>query len=377
VRILAVTNDYPPEIGGIGSYIFELYRRLPDQGIDVRVLAPAMPGDGPFDASAGLDVVRYPTRLVRSSRSLTATVREMSQDRDLITLGSTLPMGFAATRTGLPVLLHTHNSEIYYDRFPGTRWLLRRLIAQTAHVTVLTSYTGRALAGAIGDHPMTKLSPAVDLDRFHPDLTGAAMRERFGIPLDRPLIVHAGRLVPRKGQDVLIAAMPSIRAAIPGATLLVIGSGPYERRLRRVAKEHGLAEDAVRFGGPVRWDELPEVYAAADVFATPCRARYGGREVEGFGQVFLEAQAAGKPVIVGNSGGAPETTIDGSTGFLVEAEDVPTIAARVIELLGDRALAATMGLAGRRHVEERFCWDDRAAAFGELLRGLAARRAVA
>jgi len=376
VRVLAVTNDYPPEIGGIGSYIHELYRRLPAHGIEVRVLAPAMPGDELFDAASGLDVVRFPDRMVRATRALSETMRRASADRDLITLGSALPMGFAATRTRLPVVLHTHNSEIYYDRFPVTRQMLRRLIQRTELATTLTEYTRIALEPAFQGHPVLPLPPAVDLDRFHPDVNGSELRGRFGISPARPLIVHAGRLVPRKGQDVLITAMPLIRHAVPDAALLIIGSGPYEKRLRRLVQEHGL-EDAVRFGGPVGWDELPQVYAAADVFATPCRSRYGGREVEGFGQVFLEAQAVGKPVIVGNSGGAPETTLDGVSGYVVDSLDARTIADRISQLLLDPALAARIGRAGRAHVEARFNWDVRAASYAERLRGLVDRRQVA
>lgn len=376
MRLLAVTNDYPPEIGGIGSYVFELYRRLPEQGIDVRILAPAMAGDAAFDAAHGLDVVRFPARLVRSTRALAARIQHLAADRDLITLGSTLPMGFAATRTGLPVVLHTHNSEIIYDRVPVTRWLQRRLISQTALCTVLTEYTAAALAPAFRGHPVVAMPPAVDLERFHPSVDGSLIRDRFGIGREQPLIVHAGRLAPRKGQDVLIAAMPRILEQIPEATLLIVGAGPYERRLRRIADEHRLPASAIRFAGPVAWNELPAVHAAATVFATPCRSRFGGREVEGFGQVFLEAQACARPVIVGDSGGAPETTIDGVTGFVVNGLDVETIAARSTQLLADPVLAARMGAAGRRHVEERFGWDARAAAFGDALRGLLDRRQV-
>lgn len=377
MRLLAITNDYPPEIGGIGSYVFELYRRMTAHGIDLRILAPAMPGDAEFDAASGLEVVRHPERIIRATRSLVNTVAELTADRDLIALGSTLPMGFAATRTGLPVLLHTHNSEIIYDRFPGTRWLTRRLIAQASAVAVISDYTGHRLSTALRGKTVVPGPPGVDLERFNQNLDASPIRARFGIAPDQPLIVQAGRLAPRKGQDVMISAMSRVRASVPDAALLIIGSGPYERRLRKLVADQRLPFGSVIFGGPAAWDELPLVFSAGNVFATPCRSRYGGLEVEGFGQVFLEAQACGRPVLVGRSGGAPESTIDGVSGFVVDPVNVATIADRLIQLLSDRDLATRMGAAGRRHVEEHFSWDVRAARFAAALRQITERRRVA
>lgn len=369
MKVLAVTNDYPPEIGGIGRYVYELYRRLPSQGVEVRILAPDMPGASEFDAAHDLEVIRYPGRLIASTPKLSSVIKQHSSDVDVVTLGSTLPMGFSAAKSGCPLVLHTHNTEIFFDRMPGTKQMLRRLLNRISLVTVITDYTHAALAPALTNQKVLQLSPAVDLERFHPSNTGHEIRDRFDIATDCPLIVCAGRLVPRKGQDTLIKAMPLILETISDAKLLLIGSGPYESKLRKLVSALGL-QDSVVFGGFVSLASLPDVFAASDVFATPCRSRFGRREVEGFGQVFLEAQAAGRPVIVGRSGGAPETTLEGVTGFVVDGEDEVATAGRIVELLADIDLRRSMGAAGRTHVESLFSWDQRAGIFASSLRSV-------
>lgn len=164
------------------------------------------------------------------------------------------------------------------------------------------------------------------------------------------------RLVPRKGQDTLILAMPRILAAEPETVLLIVGGGPYARELRKLAHETGVV-DSVRFTGPVPWAELPAHYGAGDVFAMPCRTRRGGLDVEGLGIVYLEASATGLPVVAGDSGGAPDAVLDGETGWVVRGRSVEETADRIIVLLGDAELRARMGERGRAWVEEKWCWD--------------------
>ena len=137
----------------------------------------------------------------------------------------------------------------------------------------------------------------------------------------------------RKGQDMLIRAMPAIRRRVPDAALAIVGGGPYEDRLRSMAAE--LPADAVSFAGQVAEEDLPRYYAAGDVFAMPCRTRLAGLEVEGWGNVFIEAAACGRPVVVGDSGGAREALIDGQTGLLVDGTSVIAVAEAVAGLLAD------------------------------------------
>ncbi|MDT7749580.1 MAG: phosphatidyl-myo-inositol dimannoside synthase, partial [Pseudonocardiales bacterium] len=210
------------------------------------------------------------------------------------------------------------------------------------------------------------LPPGIDSDRFRPD-RGARdeLRARYGLG-DRPVVSCVSRLVARKGQDVLIAALPRVRRRIPGAALLLVGDGPYGERLRRLAVEHGVAEHVV-FTGPVRWDELPAHHAVGDVFALPCRTRGRGLDVEGLGIVLLEAAAAGLPVLAGDSGGAPETVRGGETGQVVPGRDPAAVADALVELLADPDRAAAMGAAGRAWMRRDWQWESSAGRLAEFL----------
>jgi phosphatidyl-myo-inositol dimannoside synthase len=174
----------------------------------------------------------------------------------------------------------------------------------------------------------------------------------------------------RKGQDTLLEAWPEVLARVPDAHLLLGGSGPQEPRIARGRRALGL-EDSVTLAGEVPWERLPAFHAAADVCAMPCRTRLAGLDVEGLGIVFLEAQASGTPVVVGRSGGAPETVIDGETGLVVDPESPAAVADAVVTLLTDAERRKAMGEAGRQFVEERFAWEVIAQRMQRLLRDLA------
>jgi phosphatidylinositol alpha-1,6-mannosyltransferase len=191
------------------------------------------------------------------------------------------------------------------------------------------------------------------------------MRVRYGLG-DRPVVVCVSRLVPRKGQDMLIRALPAIRQRVSGAALVIVGSGPHRDDLDLLARGFGVAEHVV-FTGAVPSAELPAHHAMADVFAMPCRTRGSGLDVEGFGIVYLEASATGVPVVAGNSGGAPESVVDGETGLVVDGWDVGAIAAAVGDLLADPARAAAMGKAGREWAVDNWQWRTKAARLSELL----------
>jgi phosphatidylinositol alpha-1,6-mannosyltransferase len=212
---------------------------------------------------------------------------------------------------------------------------------------------------------MAQLSPGVDVDLFTPSADGAAVRRRHGLG-KAPVVVCVSRLVPRKGQDVLVAAWPRVLARHPDARLLLVGGGPAERSLRRAVAARGL-EHSVVLAGPVAVGELPGHYAAGDVFAMPCRTRRGGLDVEGLGMVFLEAAACGRPVVAGTSGGAPETVQEGVTGHVVEPRSPEAVATTIADLLAEPGRARAMGTAGRAWVEQRWSWTTIAATFAELL----------
>jgi phosphatidylinositol alpha-1,6-mannosyltransferase len=224
-------------------------------------------------------------------------------------------------------------------------------------MTYLGEYTRARLARALSPEAaarLARLAPGVDTSAFRPGAGGAAVRERLGLA-DTPVVVCVSRLVTRKGQDTLIRAWPQVRAA-SGATLLLVGAGPAEGRLRRLADHAGVA-DSVVFAGPVPWEDLPAYYDAGDVFAMPCRTRRGGLDVEGLGIVYLEASATGLPVVGGDSGGAPDAILEGETGYVVPGGDVSAVAGRLIALLADPAAARALGEKGLAWVDREWRWD--------------------
>lgn len=252
----------------------------------------------------------------------------------------------------------THGHEAGWAQLPASRQLLRRIGEGTDTITYLGEYTRSRIAAALTPEAagrMTQLPPGVDEKTFHPGSGGDVVRERLGLA-GRPVVVCVSRLVPRKGQDTLILAMPAILAKVPAAVLLIVGGGPYENDLRKLASESGVAK-SVRFTGSVPWEELPAHYGAGDVFAMPCRTRRGGLDVEGLGIVYLEASATGLPVVAGDSGGAPDAVLDGETGWVVRGGSAEESAERIVALLEDPGLRRRMGERGREWVEEKWRWD--------------------
>ena len=378
-RVLLVTNDFPPRRGGIQSYLGEFVARLVAAGSHaVTVYAPQWKGADAFDdlaCDAGYRVVRHPGTLMLPSPAVDARMRRLIEEEEIDTVwfGAAAPLGLLAQRArqagASRVLASTHGHEVGWSMLPVARSVLRRIGEQTDVVTFVSRYTRSRFAPAFGpEASLEYLPPGVDADRFRPDPDArAALRDRYGLG-DRPTVVCLSRLVPRKGQDVLIQALPAIRRRVDGAALVIVGGGPYLDTLRKLAQERGVA-DHVTFTGGVPGAELPAHHALGDVFAMPCRTRGAGMDVEGLGIVFLEASASGVPVIAGESGGAPEAVQQNKTGLVIDGRSVDKVADAVAELLTDRDRAAAMGAAGRKWVTSQWRWDTLAARLADLLRG--------
>jgi phosphatidylinositol alpha-1,6-mannosyltransferase len=252
----------------------------------------------------------------------------------------------------------THGHEVWWAKTPGTRALLRRIGETNDVLTYLGDYTRSQVARALSPAAaaaMVQLTPGVDVDAFSPDVDGRPVRERYGLG-DRPVVVCVSRLVERKGQDMLVRALPLIQREVPDAALLVVGDGPMREKVVRLAAELGVSRDVV-LTGAIPWVDLPPYVAAGDVFAMPTRTSKAGFEVEGLGIVYLEASATGLPVVAGSSGGAPDAVLQGETGYVVDGTSPDAVATRIVELLLDKALADRLGAAGRRWVQERWTWD--------------------
>jgi phosphatidylinositol alpha-1,6-mannosyltransferase len=378
-RVLLVTNDFPPRRGGIQSYLENLVTELVLAGDhSITVYAPKWKGAHDYDrraAASGVDVVRHPTTLMVPEPSVAVRMRRLiARDGiDTVWFGAAAPLALLAPLArdagARRVIASTHGHEVGWSMLPLARTALRRIGNDTDVVTFISHYTRSRFASAFGPQAaLEHLAPGVDTERFEPDsVARAELRARYGLG-GRPVIVCVSRLVPRKGQDMLIQALPSIRQRVPGAALVIVGGGPYLDKLRRLAHGFGVADDVV-FTEGVPAEELSAHHAMADVFAMPCRTRGSGLDVEGLGIVYLEASATGVPVVAGRSGGAPESVRDGETGLVVDGWDVGAIAAAVGDLLADPQRAAAMGAAGRQWVVENWQWRTKARRLSELLTG--------
>ena len=373
-KVLIVTNDFPPRAGGIQSFVHALAVRLPEGS--VTVYAPAWEGAAAFDEAQPFPVERHPTSLMLPVPSVAhRAARLLGRDGcDTVLFGAAAPLGLLAPslrRAGARRLVAiTHGHEAGWAVLPGARRLLRRIGDSVDTVTYLGEYTRVRLARALSPPAaarMTRLAPGVDSEAFRPGAGGAAVRERLGLG-GRPVVICVSRLVPRKGQDTLIRAWSQVRAAVPGAVLLLIGGGPYADRLRRLARALGVAGSVV-FTGPVPGPELPAYYDAGDVFAMPCRTRRHGLDVEGLGIVYLEASATGLPVVGGDSGNAPDAIRPGETGYVVSGRSPSEAAGRLVHLLNDPAGARAMGEKGMAWVDQEWRWDLVAQRLEQILAG--------
>ena len=368
MRTLVVTNDFPPRPGGIQAFVHALSTRQPAD--EVVVYTSTFRGAAAFDAAQSFPVVRNPTSVLLPTPSVLREVRSVARAEgcDRVWFGAAAPLGLLARGLGMSrAVASTHGHEVGWAMLPVARQLLSRIGSSVDVVTYLGDYTKARLAPAMRGAVLERLPSGVDTAAFFPGAGGAVVRERHGLT-SRPVIVCVSRLVPRKGQDVLIRALPLVQQRIPDAALLVVGGGPSLRRLRSMADSLGVGGDVV-LTGSVPWEELPAHYDAGDVFAMPCRSRFGGLEVEGLGIVFLEASATGLPVVAGRSGGSPDAVLDGVTGHVVDGTSVTEVAEALVGLLEDPAASRRMGHAGREWVEREWRWDVLAARLRVLLAG--------
>lgn len=361
---LLVTNDFPPVVGGIQSYLEDYTRRLPAE--DLIVLC-STPPEGPeaaaaYDATVAFEVVRMPTHVLLPTPDVRSRMQSIIRERGVETVwfGAAAPLGLlgrAARAAGASrVIATTHGHEVGWSMIPGARQLLERIFSGADVITYISEYTlGRLRPFMPAEARTLRLPSGIDVDRFHPDADARArLRERYGLA-DAPTVVCVSRLVRRKGQDSLIEAWPRVVEQVPDARLVVVGWGPYAKRLAQL-KRRSPVRDHIILTGKVPYEELPRHVAMSDLFAMPCRTRGGGLDVEGLGIVFLEASAAGLPVIAGTSGGAPETVTEGVTGLVVDGRDEDALVAALVRLLTSPEERARMGAAGRELMESEWTW---------------------
>jgi len=358
-RHLLVTNDFPPKVGGIQSYLWELWRRLPADDIAVHTTPHA--GAPVFDADQAFVVTRSREPVLLPTPTVVRRVRNLAerQGAELVVWDPALPVGHAGRRVGRPYAVVLHGSEVTVPgRLPVARSMLARVLRGASLVICAGNYpAGEAERAAGCTLPTVVVPPGVDTDRFRPldEAERASVRRELGLPVDAPLVVSVSRLVPRKGMDTLIRAAARLGRTEPDLVVAIAGSGRDRRRLEGLVASTGAP---VRLLGRVPEELLPGLYGAGDVFAMLCRSRWGGLEQEGFGIVFLEAAAAGVPQVAGESGGAAEAVAHERTGLVMGRPDaVERVVRTLSDLLGDEKRRAEMGREARRRAEAEFSYD--------------------
>lgn len=367
---LLVTNDFPPKMGGIQSYLWELWRRL-DPG-RFEVLTTAHPDAAAFDAAQPFRVHRLPDSQLLPTLRLVRAVRRhaAAMGARLVVVDPAVPLGLIGPHLGLPYGVVLHGAEVTVPgRLPVTRQLLAHVLRHATHVVAAGGYPAAEGARVAGGRmpPVTVVPPGVDVGRFRP-LDGperGAARRRWDLPEDGPVVVSLSRLVPRKGMDVLVRAAAALAGDFPGLAVAIGGTGRDRDRLQRLITRSGAP---VHLVGVVGEAELPAFYGCADVFAMLCRNRWWGLEQEGFGIVFLEAAAAGVPQVAGDSGGAAEAVAEGVTGLVVPRPgSLAPVTGALRRLLSDPVGRERMGREGRRRAEQDFSYDSLAGRLGRAL----------
>ncbi len=385
MRHLLLTNDFPPKVGGIQSYLWELWRRLPPD--DVTVFTASYPGAAWWDGQQKFRLIRAREPVLLPQPFLARRVRRAARRAGAraVVIDPAVPLGLVGPSLGLPYAVVLHGAEVTVPgRLPISRRLLARSIRNAALVIAAGNYPEAEARKAVRHGakvpdgvsaeqfpPVVQIPPGVDTERFHPlpQIDRAAARARLGLPHSGPLVVSVSRLVPRKGMDTLIKAASALAGRFPGMSVAIAGAGRDRHRLERIASR---ARVRVDFVGKLDDADLPDFYACADVFALCCRSRWWGLEEEGFGIVLVEAAASGVPCITIDSGGAGEAVRDGETGLVLKASaggnrwrdgprrkatQVADVAEALATVLGDPVLARRMGESGRRRAEEELSYD--------------------
>ncbi|HUE58379.1 MAG TPA: glycosyltransferase family 4 protein [Acidimicrobiales bacterium] len=375
LRHLLVTNDFPPKIGGIQSYLWELWRRLPAD--DVTVLTSPHVDADLFDREQLFRIERTREPVLLPNPFLTRHVRRLAAKTNsrFVVLDPAVPLGIIGPSLGLPYAAVLHGAEVTVPgRIPGPKRLLAKVLREASLVISAGGYAEAEARRVEKDlPPVVQIPPGVDVSKFAPlpPIEKASTRARLGLPASGPLVLSVSRLVPRKGMDVLIEAAARLKTSgrQPDLNVVIAGEGRDRTRLEHLIHKTGAP---ARLLGRVPGVDLPALYACADVFVLSCRSRWGGLEQEGFGIVFLEAAAAGVPAVAGDSGGAAEAVVDGETGIVIhDPTDSAAVARAIDQLLSDPALASSQGQAARHRAETEYSYDVLAARLAESLAKLA------
>lgn len=371
--ILLVTNDFGPRAGGIETFVVGLLERVPHG--EVLVYTSAQPSSQEYDLrwlqDYGVEVIRDRSKILLPTPRVISNLKKIIRAKEMKTVwfGAAAPLAISArwlkSAGATHIVALTHGHEVWWSKLWPFSWLMNEIASNVHVATYLGEFTRTALAPRFKDsRKLIKVAPGIDTEHFVP-LPSTELRAFHGID-NSPTIVSVGRLVHRKGQDRLVAAMPKILEEVPSAQLVFIGEGPHRETLDKLVTKHSL-HDHVTFIGRIHYKDLPRYISMGDIFAMPSRSRLFGLEVEGLGIVYLEASACGLPVIGGASGGAPDAVKHGVTGYVVDGNNVDEIAQRCVELLKNPQLRVKMGSAGRAWVVDQWRWQIWSKEFNKAL----------
>ncbi|WP_296213587.1 glycosyltransferase family 4 protein [Corynebacterium sp. YSMAA1_1_F7] len=362
-RVLVVTNDFPPTFGGIQTYVRDYLSTLDPDSVVVFASTQHNEDARAFDDKQAYRVIRWPRSVMLPTPATARKMQQLIREHDIHTVwfGAAAPLALMATAARAAgarrVVASTHGHEVGWSMFPGSRQVLGKIGRSVDCLTYVSHYARNRMAAAFGPTVAWEPMPGgVNIDLFRPDpAMRQDLRARYRLE-GKKVIVAVSRLVPRKGQDTLVKAMPAILRKHPDAHLLIVGPGTYRVKLEKLARRLGVAKNTT-FTGAVEVEELPGHFVVGDVFALPVRTQFGGLSVEGLGIVFLEAQATGVATVSGNGGGAPETVIDGETGLVVDSRNLDDVAGRISSLLGDAPTRQRLATAARQNVTEKWTWE--------------------
>jgi phosphatidylinositol alpha-1,6-mannosyltransferase len=384
---LLVSEIFPPHVGGSGRWFWEIYRRL--SADEYLVAAGEHPDQAAFDLTHSLEVHRLPLKMrewgVRSWTGLRGygkAIRSLHQlvrrrRIGMVHCGRCLPEGVMALALKwslqVPYLCYVHGEDIGAALNSREHTLLVRRVLRGASCCIANSRNTKRLLCEQWGIPTGQvhiLHPGADTKYFRPTDRDPHARRRLGWN-HHPVLLTVGRLQRRKGQDMLIRALPAILRQVPGIVYAIAGDGEERESLQQLAYECGVASQ-VQFLGNISDAELLSCYQQCDLFALPNREVNG--DIEGFGMVLIEAQACGKPVVAGRSGGTSETMRIGTTGETVDCNSPDALAERLVRLLLDASLRDEMGRQARLWVVEQFDWERLATKAGELFESQAKRQ---
>jgi phosphatidylinositol alpha-1,6-mannosyltransferase len=355
---LLATNDFPPKVGGIQNYLWELWRRLPPD--EFAVFTTRYRDTELWDSQQAYPIVRSSHQVFLPYPGMARAIDRVASDHnaELVVLDPALPIGLVGKQLSLPYGVVLHGAEITVPgRLPIASGLLGRVLEGASLLIAAGGYPLDEARRALGKRdmpPTVMVPPGVDTTRFTPldPSQRTAARQQFGLPPDALVITSVSRLVPRKGMDVLVEASLSVKKDFPDLVVAIAGSGRDKARLEDLVQR---THAPVQLLGRVSDDDLPAFLGCGDVFAMLCRNRWMGLEQEGFGIVFLEAAACGVAQVAGRSGGAHEAVAHGETGLVVDNPgDVEEVASALRKLLGDDDGRKEMGAAARVRAQKEF-----------------------